>query len=320
MFYVHCNGTGKQTSLKTRNEAEARNLLASYNESANTAQANRVIGMAFISQSDPEAASRTWQLVFQQVSNKGRASTKERRARAFKHAGFDLIRDKKLIHTKPQDFLKVLKKVGAFASDMLKLAHNEALGLDWITIPILPPKKWPKIKRREKKAITSEQHSMIIEAEKNEERRLYYEMCWHTGASQTDVANLTHENINWDCQTLSYKRVKLSEDSNPAVLTIGERLNEIILSCPDEGPLFPTIINTSANDRAAEFRRRTHLLGIKGVSLHSYRYAWAQRAAEVGYSERFAKFALGHNSSAVHQHYARNAEVKIPSLEEYVRN
>ena len=67
MFYVHCNGTGKQTSLKTRNEAEARNLLASYNESANTAQANRVIGLAYISQSDPEAASRTWQLVFQQV-------------------------------------------------------------------------------------------------------------------------------------------------------------------------------------------------------------------------------------------------------------
>ena len=46
MFYVHCNGTGKQTSLKTRNEAEARNLLASYNESANTAQANRVIASA----------------------------------------------------------------------------------------------------------------------------------------------------------------------------------------------------------------------------------------------------------------------------------
>ena len=71
MFYVHCNGTGKQTSLKTRNEAEARNLLASYNESANTAQANRVIGMAYISQSLVASASRTWQLVFSRSQTRG---------------------------------------------------------------------------------------------------------------------------------------------------------------------------------------------------------------------------------------------------------
>jgi len=59
------------------------------------------------------------------------------------------------------------------------------------------------------------------------------------------------------------------------------------------------------------------LLGIKGVTLHSYRYAWAERARVAGMPERFAQEALGHNSKAVHRAYAKRALVKVPSLEEY---
>jgi len=59
------------------------------------------------------------------------------------------------------------------------------------------------------------------------------------------------------------------------------------------------------------------LLGIKGVTLHSYRYAWAERAKTVGYPESFAQEALGHNSKAVHRAYAKRALMKIPSLEDY---
>jgi hypothetical protein len=49
--------------------------------------------------------------------------------------------------------------------------------------------------------------------------------------------------------------------------------------------------------------------------LHSYRYAWAERAKRYGYPERFAQEALGHNSKAVHRAYARKAKVKLPFLE-----
>jgi integrase len=58
-------------------------------------------------------------------------------------------------------------------------------------------------------------------------------------------------------------------------------------------------------------------LGIKGVRLHSYRYAWAERARRAGYPERFAQEALGHNSKAVHRAYARKAKVIVPSLVSY---
>jgi integrase len=51
--------------------------------------------------------------------------------------------------------------------------------------------------------------------------------------------------------------------------------------------------------------------------IHSYRYAWAERAKMAGCPERFAQEALGHNSKAVHRAYAKRALMKIPSLEDY---
>jgi integrase len=54
--------------------------------------------------------------------------------------------------------------------------------------------------------------------------------------------------------------------------------------------------------------------------LHSYRYAWAERARKAGYPERFAQEALGHNSKAIHRAYAKRAQVTLPSLEQYERD
>src|ERR1019366_8915001 len=84
-----------------------------------------------------------------------------------------------------------------------------------------------------------------------------------------------------------------------------------------EGPLFPYLCGVRAGDRATEFRSRCRQLAIAGVTLHSCRYAWAERAKTVGYPERFAQEALGHNSKAVHRAYAKRALLKIPSLEDY---
>ena len=77
------------------------------------------------------------------------------------------------------------------------------------------------------------------------------------------------------------------------------------------------LITVREADRATEFRQRCKGLRIEGVTLHSYRYAWAERAKVVGYPERFAQEALGHNSKAVHRAYAKNAQVVLPSLGSY---
>jgi hypothetical protein len=73
------------------------------------------------------------------------------------------------------------------------------------------------------------------------------------------------------------------------------------------------------SDRAKAFLRRRELVGVSGVSLHSYRYAWAERAKTCGYPERFAMENLGHGSNAVAHAYAKKAQVMLPSLEEYER-
>src|SRR5947209_6147492 len=78
---------------------------------------------------------------------------------------------------------------------------------------ILANRAWPKIYRHGKRAVTAEEHRAIVASEKNPERRAYYELLYETGASQTDAANLTTENIDWPNRVLTYRRQKLGPTS-----------------------------------------------------------------------------------------------------------
>jgi integrase len=176
---------------------------------------------------------------------------------------------------------------------------------------------WPKIRSQQKRAITAKEHAAVIASEKNAERRAYYALLYETGAAQTDAANLRAENIDPKNGVLIYRRRKLGQLSEPARLTIGKTLRRLLQGLPGSGYLFPRIQLESAQDRSAEFRRRCKIAGISGVSLHSYRHSWAQHAKACGYPQRFAQAALGHSSRAVHEAYARGAEVVCPALDEY---
>ena len=146
--------------------------------------------------------------------------------------------------------------------------------------------------------------------------RAFYQLAWCLGGSQSDLACLLAEDVDWANHTISYSRKKTGA---PALLRFGPEMVEILKARPAQGPLFPRLAEVHEKHRAKQFRRRCLQLGIKGVSLRSYRYAWAERAWVCGYPERFAQEALGHNSKAVHRAYARRAQVKVPSLEEYER-
>lgn len=105
----------------------------------------------------------------------------------------------------------------------------------------------------------------------------------------------------------------------PPQIRFGKEVEEILATLPKSGALFPHLQTVLAGDRATEFKQRCQGLDIEGVLLHSYRYAWAERAKVAGYSERFAQLALDHNSKAVHRAYAKKAQVTLPPLEEYER-
>jgi integrase len=102
-------------------------------------------------------------------------------------------------------------------------------------------------------------------------------------------------------------------------ILFGKELEAVLRSLPQVGPLFPKLKPMWEAHRATEFARACRRLMIKGITLHSYRYAWAERAKTCGYPERFAQEALGHNSNAVHRVYARKAQVVIPTLKDYER-
>jgi integrase len=125
---------------------------------------------------------------------------------------------------------------------------------------------------------------------------------------------LSTDDIDWENQVVSFFRRKTG---TAQVVRFGNGLAEVLRSLPQVGLLFPTLAKMDEKHRAARFQRACRRMKITGVSLHSYRYAWAERAKKAGYPERFAQEALGHNSIAVHRAYAKKARFELPPLEEY---
>jgi integrase len=201
----------------------------------------------------------------------------------------------------------------------LRRIHNFALDMTWIARPLLPKRRWPKVVYKPKRGITWAEHQLVIGRENNVERKLYYELAWETGASQTDLANLTNDQIDRQTRMIVFSRQKIDGNLPPCRLTYepGSRIDSILSQLPQMGPIFPYLRSVRPNDRSTEFWQRCKGLGIAGVSLHSYRYAWAERAKQAGYPERFAQAWLGHNSKAIHAAYAKGAEMVFPSLERW---
>jgi integrase len=317
-YFVEDTQTKKQTSLRTRDKDEARTLLAAKNEAQREPLVCLQVARAYLTAADPVIRIRTWQSVMETMGETKAGSTHKRWVTACKDRSFDIIRHLKLVETRADEFWKVLKTGTVSTNVFLRRFHNFAVDMNWILAPIIPRRQWPKIHFKDKRAITAEEHQRIVAREMNPERKKFYELAWHLGASQSDVANLRAEDINWPSHTLTFERMKLRHRTvSPPQIRFGKEVEAIFVQLPGMGPLFPYLRTVREADRATEFRQRCQGLGISGVTLHSYRYAWAERAEICGYPERFAQKALGHNSKAVHRAYARRAQVTVPALEDY---
>lgn len=314
IFYCEDTQTRKQVSLKTKNEAEANTLLHSRNEAFRQPILNRQIALAYLSATDGDAAKRTWQFVMTEITATKTADTLKRYVTAMIDPAFNLIRDLPLLETRAEHFLKVLRAGTVSTNVYLRRLHNFALDMSWLPKSVLPKKQWPRPVFKDKRAVTRQEHEAIVEREKNPERRGFYRLSWHLGAAQTEVAMLKAEDIDWEQRIISFFRKKTK---SVAMLHFGDDVAAVLRELPAVGDLFPYLRTVRASDRAMEFKQRCTGLGIKGITLHSYRYAWAERAKQAGYPERFAQEALGHNSKAVHRSYARRAQVLLPTLEDY---
>jgi integrase len=316
-YYCVDTLTGKRASLGACNRDEAKQIIQAKNQALRHPSLNLQIARAYLSASDEGAMNRNWQQVMDEMVKLRQGPSKYRWETAIKDKAFDSLRNLKLLETKSDHILHALEQGTVSTNVYLRRLHNFALGMNWLAWPILSKKCWPPVKHKPKRAITKQEHEAIVARELNHERRMFYCLAWHLGAAQSDLAFLEAENFDAKTRVLSYSRKK---SGSIARMRFGEEIMEILQQLPKAGPLFGYLRNVRAADRATEFKQRCRGLKITGVTLHSYRYSWAERAKAAGYPERFAQEALGHGSKAVHRAYSKNAQVELPSLAEYERN
>jgi site-specific recombinase XerD len=324
VFYLKNKISGEQTSLKTQDRAEAQRLLQARNDAESQPHFNLALARVYINGADPKLATRTWQEVMEHIVARKTDETRRRWEVAVKDRNFDCIRHLRVAETRAEHFDRALADRKVSTNVYLRRVHNHALGMEWLLKSVIPRLQWPKPIFKAKRAITAEEHAAIIQREPNPERRDFYELLWHTGASQTDGAWLTAEDVDWTQRTISFTRKKLKSrdgtEIKPPLIRFGSEVETILKRRPQSGPLFPYLRTVRASDRATEFKQRCEGLNIEGATLHSYRYAWAERARKCGYPQRFAQEALGHNSKAVHHAYAKHAEVTVPSLDDWEKD
>ena len=320
-YYTRDKVTGRAETLGTTDAMTARQLLAARNQAAAQPQLNRTMAKAYLAAKSPDLITRTWADVVTHYTASGVESTRDRKKRAFRSKPFAALLNLALMDTEASHLLAVLdhKRAGNSTHHYLKRLHNYTLHLGWLLAPVMADAAWPPVRKRKFSAITEDEHRRIIARETNLERRLYYEMLWETGGSQSDISALHSSQIDLANETIRFVRRKLAgkENKGESLLRIGPAMKRILAQLPKEGYLFPAVNAWNSDNRSSEFCRRCRMLGIKGKSLHSYRYAWAQRARAAGMPEREAMNHLGHESKAIHAAYAGGAQVALLPLEFY---
>ena len=208
IFFLKDRLLRKQNSLKTRDEETARRICHAKNEALRQPAINLQIARAYLTAGDPNYVNRTWQSVMGAVARTKKRNTLLHWERAMRETPFDSIRDLKLIGTHPEHFLEVLSKGTVSTNIFLRRLHNFALAVDWLPKAIIPRKQWPKIEFKDKRGITLKEHEKILTGEGNSEWRAYYNLLWHIGGSQSDVANLRAEDVDWEMRVIGFNRMK----------------------------------------------------------------------------------------------------------------
>jgi hypothetical protein len=92
---------------------------------------------------------------------------------------------------------------------------------------------------KEERAITWQEHQ--IEREQNPERRVFYQLAWHLGASQSDLAFMEAGNMDWEHQVISFARKKTG---SIALRRFGNEVTEVLRSLPS-GARYSLLANGS---------------------------------------------------------------------------
>ena len=297
-FYCVDSNTGKRTSLGKIDADGAKQIVLAKNQALRQPTLNLQIAKAYLAGSDNGVNTRTWQHAIETVTETKLGANKERWQRVIKDPALIPLLPLVIIETKAEALLTSLRAGTVSTNVFLRRLHNFCVDMNWLPWPLIPKRQWPVVRFKDKRAITVEEHARIVERENNLERKAFYQLAWHVGASQTDLANLHAEDVDWPHHIISFFRMKTRwRGQQPPQIRFGQEVEKILATLPQRGPLFPYLKTVRAGDRATEFKQRCVGLGIHGVSLRlgrkgkSVRLSWAKQHAstlslfETGYPD-----------------------------------
>lgn len=158
--------------------------------------------------------------------------------------------------------------------------RQKLLVVEWLLKSVIPRLPWPKLVFKDQRAITGRKNTP----------RLWRGNRIRSGGTMTNCFGIRARRNRtgppcWRKTSigrtarLAFTRKKLKGRIGPGIkptlFRFSGETEALLKRRPRSGPLFPYLCTVRAGDRAIEFHQRCVGLGIKGVSLHSYRYALA---------------------------------------------
>ena len=318
IYYSQDSATGQQKSLRTRDEAEALKLINARNEAHRQPVLNLHLARAYLTRQRPRLcgthlADRHGAVAEPRQGEQPRALRQRVQvARPLTDCG-----TRNLWKPPPMISLPCSKKAKCAINCFLKRLHNFALSLGWIAIPIVAPVSLAQIRtQRPARHHAGRTPKHFGQGEKQPNGNCIWNCFGKRAQRRATPPNFNAEDIDWQTRTISYFRKKTG---SLAQFTISTALEKVLHQLPTTGALFPKLSHLYGQRPRQPVSPPLPRAGVSGVTLHCYRYAWAERAKMVGMPERFAQAALGHNSKAIHRAYAKKAVIIAPSLEDYER-
>ena len=235
-FYCFDTLTRKRTSLATANKDEARQIVLAKNQSLRQPALNLQIAKAYLAGSDSGVGTRTWQHAMDALVASKQDENQKRWRTAIKDHAFDPFRHQVIVETRGEQLLAAVTNGTVSTNVFLRKLHNYCLDMNWLPWPIIPNRQWPAVHYGTKRAIKLQEHLAIVEREGNPERKAFYQLAWHLGASQSDLASLRAEDINYQDRFISYTRRKTG---SAAQIHFGNEVATILATLPKDGLLFP---------------------------------------------------------------------------------
>jgi hypothetical protein len=239
----------------TTDEDVATQIVLAKNQALRQPALNLQIAKAYLAGSDSGVATRTWQQALEALVATKQGENQRRWQTAIKDKAFDSLRRRILIETRAEELLAVIEAGTVSTNVFLRKLHNFCQDMNWLPWPIIPKRQWPAVHYGVKRAITWKEHLAIVERETNPERKAFYQLAWHLGASQSDLAGLRGEDI--DC----LRRLGLALRSpvghsrrHRALADCGSADKEVIQRLSEQRPDLDLYVSVPREDAPAERR------------------------------------------------------------------